>query len=189
MGVSPPCFPRAIHVSKYSRSVTEKIISFHIRGYYPLGLSFPADSVNLLFCNSSDIMSRYCLTTPTVKNSRFGLFPFRSPLLRKSLLVSFPLDTKMFQFSRFASITFIVIDDRLNGRVAPFGDLRIKGCLKPTRSLSQTCYVLLRLLEPRHPPYALRFPAKKPKNALIYPVAENHFCNSLLKYVTCMHTY
>jgi len=33
---------------------------------------------------------------------KFRLFPFRSPLLRESFLLSFPLDTKMFQFSRFA---------------------------------------------------------------------------------------
>ena len=32
---------------------------------------------------------------------RFGLFPFRSPLLRESLLLSFPRGTEMFQFPRF----------------------------------------------------------------------------------------
>ena len=37
--------------------------------------------------------------TPTLpKQSRFGLFPVRSPLLRESLLFSFPMGTKMFQF-------------------------------------------------------------------------------------------
>jgi hypothetical protein len=34
------------------------------------------------------------------KLNRFRLFPFRSPLLRKSRLLSFPLLTKMFQFSK-----------------------------------------------------------------------------------------
>ncbi len=32
---------------------------------------------------------------------RFGLFPFRSPLLGESRLISFPRGTKMFQFPRF----------------------------------------------------------------------------------------
>lgn len=32
---------------------------------------------------------------------RFRLFPFRSPLLRESLLLSFPRGTEMFQFPRF----------------------------------------------------------------------------------------
>ena len=34
---------------------------------------------------------------------RFGLFPVRSPLLRESLLFSFPEGTKMFQFPSLAS--------------------------------------------------------------------------------------
>ena len=37
---------------------------------------------------------------------RFGLFPFRSPLLGESLLLSFPGGTKMFQFPPFASCTY-----------------------------------------------------------------------------------
>ena len=42
-------------------------------------------------------------TTPTLpKQCRFGLFPFRSPLLGKSIFLSFPADTKMFQFSALA---------------------------------------------------------------------------------------
>ncbi len=37
--------------------------------------------------------------TPAMPKHRwFGLFPFRSPLLRESLLFSFPPGTKMFQF-------------------------------------------------------------------------------------------
>ena len=37
----------------------------------------------------------------------FGLVPVRSPLLRESLLISFPEGTKMFQFSSFASYTYV----------------------------------------------------------------------------------
>ena len=39
----------------------------------------------------------------TLTHTRFRLFPVRSPLLGESLLLSFPGDTKMFQFSPFAS--------------------------------------------------------------------------------------
>jgi hypothetical protein len=35
-----------------------------------------------------------------------GLVPVRSPLLRESRLMSFPLGTEMFQFSRFASAPY-----------------------------------------------------------------------------------
>ena len=41
-------------------------------------------------------------TTPQ-RMLRFGLFPVRSPLLRESLLLSFPPPTKMCQFGGFAS--------------------------------------------------------------------------------------
>ena len=43
----------------------------------------------------------------------------------------------------------------LSRGVSPFGDLRIKGCSAPPRSVSSPRYVLHRLLKPRHPPYAL----------------------------------
>ena len=54
--------------------------------------------------NSCSFYIRYCgPTTPNMpKHIRFRLFPFRSPLLRKSLLFSLPLVTQMFQFTRFA---------------------------------------------------------------------------------------
>ena len=43
-----------------------------------------------------------CPTTLYIMKIEFRLIPFRSPLLRESLLLSFPLVTKMFQFTRFA---------------------------------------------------------------------------------------
>ena len=58
----------------------------------------------------------------------FRLVPFRSPLLRESLLLSFPLVTKMFQFTRFAlsslSIQEVVLE------VSLFGYFRIKTCFQ-----------------------------------------------------------
>src|ERR1051325_3209514 len=66
------------------------------------------------------------------------LVPFRSPLLRESRLISVPLVTEMFQFSRFAPRP-LWIQERvtLAGRVSPFGNLRIKAHLPAPRSLSQ----------------------------------------------------
>ncbi len=47
-------------------------------------------------------------TTPVwPKPHRFGLFPVRSPLLRESLLLSFPPGTEMFHFPRFASHAYV----------------------------------------------------------------------------------
>src|SRR5574344_2000720 len=96
-------------------------------------------------------------TPPGPKTSRFGLFPVRSPLLRESLLFSLPAATKMFQFAAFAHL------NRCDGssirRVAPFGDLRIKGHLhlpgafrslsrpsSPSRAKASACCPFLLLL-------------------------------------------
>ena len=44
-------------------------------------------------------------TTPELPEQlRFGLFPFRSPLLRESIFLSFPAGTKMFQFPALAHV-------------------------------------------------------------------------------------
>ena len=60
--------------------------------------------------------------------ARFRLFPFRSPLLRESLLLFFPEGTEMFQFPSFPPLalfiqTRVTLHDEC--RVSPFGHLRI----------------------------------------------------------------
>ena len=65
-------------------------------------------------------------TTPT--RSWFGLFPFRSPLLRESLLFSFPPATKMFQFTGLLSHKLCIhlwIIAHYRYWVSSFGYLRI----------------------------------------------------------------
>lgn len=58
-----------------------------VRGYHPLWRTFPGPS------RSSHMAT--------------GLFRVRSPLLTESRLISFPLGTEMFQFPRFASLTYV----------------------------------------------------------------------------------
>ena len=65
------------------------------------------------------------------KPPRFGLFPFRSPLLGKSRFLSFPAGTEMFQFTAFATHAY-------GFSVRPFGDPGINACLSATPSISQT---------------------------------------------------
>ena len=73
-------------------------------------------------------ISPYCSpTTPGMpKQNRFGLFPFRSPLLWESLLFSLPVGNEMFQFPTFASRLPRI---SIAGWVAPFGYLRIDSYL------------------------------------------------------------
>ncbi len=63
----------------------------------------------------------------------FGLFPFRSPLLRKSMFLSSPPGTEMFQFPGCPSLGLCIhptMAGHYSGRVSPFGHLRINACLR-----------------------------------------------------------
>ena len=51
---------------------------------------------------------KLCRPTTLYLKIEFRLIPFRSPLLRESLLLSFPLVTKMFQFTRFALFSLCI---------------------------------------------------------------------------------
>ena len=59
-------------------------------------------SVPLIFNNT--ILQSY---NPGWQAIWFGLFPFRSPLLRESHLIYTPRGTKMFQFPPFALYTYV----------------------------------------------------------------------------------
>ncbi len=103
-------------------------------------------------------------TTPVTQRllaftrGRFGLFPFRSPLLRESLLLSLPVGTEMFHFPTLPPPALCVQAGAM-GHYAPSGFPIRKS---PDRSLVADSpgliagsYVLHRLLVPRHPPCAL----------------------------------
>jgi hypothetical protein len=61
----------------------------------------------------------------------------RSPLLTESLLLSFPLDTEMFHFSRFALYPYAFRVKYPCGWVAPFGYSRITALLPAPLDFSQ----------------------------------------------------
>ena len=74
------------------------------------------------------------------ESNRFRLFPFRSPLLWESRLISFPAGTEMFHFPALASADLFIQSTTMghdSHRVSPFRNPRIKGCLAPPRGLSQ----------------------------------------------------
>ena len=86
-------------------------------------------------------------TTPARQRRRpmtphwFGLFPFRSPLLRESLLLFVPRGTEMFQFPRFP-LPALCVQTGVTGHdpslVSQFGHPRINAHLSASRGLSQT---------------------------------------------------
>ena len=83
----------------------QKRASYAYRAVTFYGLAFQSGSARKLFCNFFASL-RFGRIAPrprlhnarTLTCNRFGLFPFRSPLLRKSLLLSIPTGTKMYQF-------------------------------------------------------------------------------------------
>ena len=77
---------------------------------------------------------------PSITSPGFGLFPFRSPLLRESRFLSFPRATKMFQFARLALPCLCIqqgVRAHYHAWVSPFGNPRVKGWSAPHRGLSQ----------------------------------------------------
>lgn len=89
---------------------------FQLQDYHLLRSSFPADS-SILY---GSFLRSY---NPYTYTHRFGLLPFRSPLLRESLSISFPPATKMFQFAGYAPTSWVTA--HYGCRVPPFGYLRI----------------------------------------------------------------
>jgi hypothetical protein len=109
--------------------------SFHVRGYHPLWLTFPSHSVK-----SCAITNR--------------LLRFRSPLLSESRLMSFPLATEMFQFTRFASHTY-VFSMRYLSVGFPIQRPWDQCLFASSPKLFAGYHVFRRLSLPRHPPHAL----------------------------------
>ena len=82
------------HVPHATRDSTEQL-QLSTTGLSPslVQLSTVSSSLHHLVLSSHN---------PSSRNHWFRLFPFRSPLLGESRLLSLPLATKMFQFARFA---------------------------------------------------------------------------------------
>ncbi len=92
-----------------------------VRGCHPLRPAFPG-----AFRYPGFFRVARPATPDAPRRARFGLAPFRSPLLGGSLLFSFPPATWMFRFAGLASA--LGGCRALARRVAPFGHPRIHGC-------------------------------------------------------------
>ena len=93
-------------------------------------------------------------TTPggALRHPRFGLLRVRSPLLAESLLFSLPAGTEMFQFPAFAPAS---AGDGIAPAGFPHSDISGSKITYISPKHFVVCHVLLHLLMPRHPPYAL----------------------------------
>ena len=95
---------------------------------------------------------------PPITSHGFGLFPFRSPLLRESRFLSFPPGTKMFQFPGLPHPA--LLDSGGSTRALPRVGFPIRKSsdqrmVSSFPRLIAAAHVLHRLLAPRHSPCAL----------------------------------
>ena len=63
--------------------------------------------ISIRFSYTSIFLLLYGSPTTPIPKDWFGLFPFRSPLLRKSIFLSVPPVTKMFQFAGLLLLTYV----------------------------------------------------------------------------------
>ena len=81
---------------------------FRLRDSHPLWLSVPGAFCYIIDFVTSRVNPEAAPQPCPYCYRQFGLFPFRSPLLRESLLISFPRGTEMFHFPPFAFCTYLI---------------------------------------------------------------------------------
>ena len=143
MGGGPPGFPQGFPCPAvlWIQPCEDR---FRLRGFHLLWPAFPKPFGYPPSINSA-------VRNPRMRAFWFGLFPVRSPLLRKSMFLSFPPPTKMFQFRGLASLRML---DLQSNRLS-HSDILGSNLVCKSPRLFAAYHVLRRLQEPRHPPYAL----------------------------------
>ena len=131
----------------YSGSLSNKSGPCRLQGCHLLWPAFPDHSATFLIFDLPTVPYHRptepynaTATTHTGLTSRwFGLFPFRSPLLGESRLISLPAGTEMFHFPAWAS-RCLCIQQRIGGihRLGcPIRRSSDHGLLAASRGLSQ----------------------------------------------------
>src|SRR6266702_5495411 len=143
-----------------------KSLRFHLRGCHPLCRCFPESSITKAISYFLPVQQLRLSgpATPITQRllamarDRFGLFPFRSPLLRESRLLSLPVGTEMFHFPTLPPPA-LCVQAGVMGHYAlsgfPIRKSPDQSLVAGFPGLIAGSYVLLRLLVPRHPPCAL----------------------------------
>ena len=113
----PRKFPQNFSCSAVLGCLNKRSITFTYGAVTHYGYTFQCILLTIDFVTLRAFRNRHTLdpTTPAMQrlraitHDRFGLFPFRSPLLGKSFLLSLPGGTKMFQFSPLAPHDYVFI--------------------------------------------------------------------------------
>ena len=123
----------------------------------------------------------------------FGLFPFRSPLLRESRLISFPPVTEMFHFAGFADCAyFLSFSTTCHGFTMVGTPIRTspdQSLLSGSPRLIAASHVLLRFQLPRYPPSALTTLVRHTRYSLVKDQQKwLHLCNQPIILLLRMQT-
>ena len=139
---------RLSRIRRYSGESDGVCLSFAYGALTRYGVPFQNTSAKQQFCNSAKDLVLLHPTShdpgparpPGLTLDRFRLIPFRSPLLRESLLLSSPRGTEMFQFPRFP-LTALCVQAGVTPHdgcwVSPFGHPRIEAWSAAPRGFSQ----------------------------------------------------
>ena len=102
-------------------------------------------------------MNHFCSPNPDMHARRFGLFPFRSPLLWKSMFSFFSSGYLDVSVHRVPSVHLWIqcTVTEVSSAGFPHSDICGSGLICSSPQLFAAYHVFLRLLVPRHPPCAL----------------------------------
>jgi hypothetical protein len=143
----PPRFSPRFTGADLLRNAIERPVGFVYGTIALCGARFHALQLPIgLVTLAGTATSRTGALQPLARNAwpltrtKFGLFPFRSPLLGESRLISFPPGTEMFQFPGLPPSCLCIqhaVTPYYQRWVSPFGNPRFNGYSAPTRGLSQ----------------------------------------------------
>jgi hypothetical protein len=152
LGEWSPQIPTRLHVSRGTQDAASSPVHFPLRGSHTLWLRFPADSRNVRFGNST-----YAVLQPPNASTWVWAVPISLAATFGISVIYFPPGTEMVHFPGLAHTRLCIQRAVTRVHLAGFPHSEILGskpaCGSPR--LIAACHVLLRLLAPRHPPYAL----------------------------------
>ena len=152
LGEWSPRIPTRLHVSRGTQDAASSPVHFPLRGSHTLWLRFPADSRNVRFGNST-----YAVLQPPNASTWVWAVPISLAATFGISVIYFPPGTEMVHFPGLAHTRLCIQRAVTRVHLAGFPHSEILGskpaCGSPR--LIAACHVLLRLLAPRHPPYAL----------------------------------
>ena len=146
-----PGFRRGSSCPALLRNRIMEGLGLRLRGCHPLRPRFPAGSAGLSLCHSTG--HPHAALQP--RSRRFGLLPFRSPLLGESLLVSFPGLLRWFTSPGVASPPYFIQarDAGIPPSGLPHSVIRGSRDMCSSPRLFAACRDLHRPAAPRHPPW------------------------------------